>query len=401
MMNKKLTTQPALFSVMVILFFIWGFITLLNDLLIPILKEKLHLTYSEAMLVQFWFFLTYFIMALPMVWILNRLRYKKSIVLGLLIIALGCFIFIPADSTLTYGLFLFAFAILASGIVMLQVSANPLVTLLGPPETGAARLTLAQGINSLGYVLAPLVATHLITTLPLHITYLIIAIIMLAVAIFIVTRNFKSVDSVQSAIVPIHTQADQRFLLWKDTAFLSGLIGIFVYVGAEVSTGSLVVSFLRLPQIVHFSIAQAGKYLSVYWGGAMIGRLVGSFVLAKLPSFKVLMFNAGANLLLLILLIFTTGYLAMWSLLLLGLFNSVMFPTLFALAIANLPSEYLKNKAAGFLIMAIVGGAIIPELQGALADQIGVQQSFCLLLICYAIIMICAFRIGRYQSRKV
>ncbi|WP_264769526.1 sugar MFS transporter [Coxiella burnetii] len=395
--SKQFTTQPALFSTIVILFFIWGFITLLNDLLIPLLRERLHLSYGQAMLVQFSFFFTYFLMSLPMAFLLNKLKYQKGIIVGLFIIALGCLIFIPADLTLIYRVFLFGLFILASGIVMLQVSANPLITLLGPTKTSSARLTLAQGINSLGYVIAPLIVGRFIVATNLYVSYIIIALVLMAVALFISQFNFHRVDD------PLDKEEKDEiidFALWKHLPFTLGLVGIFFYVGAEVSAGSLIVNYLHLPQIANFSLSHAAAYLSIYWGGAMIGRLIGSYVLTKINASKVLAVCAVANLLLLCGVILMTGGAAMWSLLLLGVFNSIMFPTLFALAIAGLPNESIKNKASGFLIMAIVGGAIIPELQGLLADYIGLQHSFILLLVSYVIITAYGVYINQTISRS-
>ena len=278
---------------MVILFFIWGFITLLNDLLIPVLRSKLHLSYAEAMLVQFAFFFTYFIMSMPMAMLLNRLNYKKSIIVGLAIIAIGCLIFIPADLSLIYGIFLLGLFVLATGIVMLQVSANPLVTLLGHNATGSARLSFAQGANSLGCVLAPVIVGGFIISDNVMVPYIVIAIIMLLVAMFIGRFNFHAVDD-QLTTEKV-TADDKDFSLWEHTPFVFGLVGVFVYVGAEVTAGSLIVNFLHLPQIVNFSLMEGAKYLSVYWGGAMIGRLIGSYLLKKIHPPKVLMFNAVAN----------------------------------------------------------------------------------------------------------
>ncbi len=382
--KNKLTSSAPLFSGMVVLFFIWGFITILNDLLIPVLKARLGLSYAESMLVQFCFFFTYFIMSLPMAWLVNKLNYKKSMILGLMIIALGCLVFIPADLELVYGVFLFGLFILATGVVMLQVSANPLVTLLGDIDTSSARLTLAQGFNSLGCVIAPLLVAGLIVSSHLYVPYIIIALIMVLVSIFVSRFNFKSVNRPQKH--EVHEEAGD-FSLWKHLTFVLGFASIFFYVGAEVSAGSLVVNFLHLPNIGNLSLLVAARYLSIYWGGAMVGRLIGVYFLARFNPAKILTLCAIANVILLCSVVVNEGAIAMWSLLLLGIFNSIMFPTIFALAISKLPNRAMKNKAGGFLIMAIVGGAIIPELQGILADKIGLQNSFVLLFISYLVIM--------------
>ncbi len=402
-MNRqaKLTNNRSLFSVMIILFFIWGFITLLNDLLIPVLRNRLNLDYSQALLVQFVFFITYFVMSLPMASILNRTNYKKSIIFGLSIISVGCFIFVPADLQIVYWVFLLGLFVLASGVVMLQVSANPMVTLLGDERTASARLTLAQGINSLGYALAPWILGGVITSSThIYVPYVIIAVIMVLVAILIRYSNFRAVDG-QLALENL-AQADlvesDKELLWHNKVFLIGLFGIFFYVGAEVTAGSLIVSFLHLPHIANFSLLKAAKFLTVFWGGAMVGRLVGSYILSIFKPANVLIVAALMNVLLLCGVIFATGYSSMWCLLLLGVFNSIMFPTIFALSISNLSSDHLKNKASGYLIMSIVGGAVIPEIQGLIADVIGLQHSFFLLYLSYIYIMVFAIFMSARKS---
>lgn len=385
MKRRHLTNQPLLFSIMVVMFFIWGFITLMNDLLIPNLKQSFDLNYAQALLIQFCFFTTYFIMSVPMSRILNRLAYKKSLLLGLLIIIIGCLLFIPATHLRIYALFLFGLFILASGIVMLQVAANPLVTILGDHTTSPARLTLAQGVNSLGYVLAPFLVGGFIAKSSISQTYIIIAIILVLVIIVLSFFKFEVTRKMQDEIAEMNA-FDGPHHLWHHWPFVFGVFAIFVYVGAEVTGGSLVINFLHLPNIANMPIATATDYLSIFWGGAMIGRLLGSYILMKIEPPLVLMFNAAANFLLVMVIVFTTGWLAMWALLLLGIFNSIMFPTIFALAIERLPTQAIKNKASGYLVMAIVGGAVIPEIQGMIADHIGLQHSFFLLLICYVLI---------------
>ncbi len=391
---KRLTSQPKLFSSLIVLFFIWGFITLLNDLLVPVLKQSFSLNYTQAMLIQFAFFLTYFIMSLPMANLLDRWQYKKAIIIGLIIIAVGSCCFIPADLMHTYPLFLLALFVLATGVVMLQVSANPLVTLLGATDTASARLTLAQAINSFGYVIAPIIVAGIISAQNLPWIYLTIALVMLLTALFIIGRsNFTNFYTTQETVVNDTQTAGS---LWKNTPFVLSLVAIFLYVGAEVSAGSLVVNYLKLPQIANFHLEQAAKYLSFFWGGAMIGRFIGSYVLAKIKAPRVLLVHTIANLLLLMGIIFASGKFAMWCLLSLGLFNSIMFPAIFSLGILSLPGKHLKNKGSGWLIMAIVGGAVIPVIQGYFADHVGLQHSFFVLLFNYAFIGFFAI----YYSRK-
>lgn len=381
--DKVFTNSPLLFSIMVSFFFIWGFITLINDLLIPVLKQYFQLNYTEAMLIQFCFFFTYFVMSIPMAKIVNRIYYKKSLSLGLLIMMIGCLAFIPAQHTHIYYLFLLALFILATGVVMLQVSANPLVTLLGCSKTSSARLTLAQGINSLGYVLAPLLVGGFIAHNKVSNIYLLLAIVIGIIAFIL---QFIRFDFPTDSLHSTSSNDTEHFSLFSHKPFLFGLFAIFMYVGAEVSAGSVLINFLHLPNIANLSLTQAQPYLSIFWGGAMIGRLLGSFILTYFTPSKLLLINSTINLFLVLMIIFSHGGLAMWSLLSLGIFNSIMFPTIFALAIEKLPNQRIKNKASGFLVMGIVGGALIPLIQGQIADHWGLQDAFCVLFVAYMII---------------
>lgn len=382
--KEKFTNQPALFSSMVIVFFIWGFVTLLNDLLVPVLKQNFHLSYAQAMLVQFCFFVTYLIMSLPMASVVNRLHYKKGILLGLLVIAAGCLVFLPAQHLGVYALFLLALFVLATGVVILQVSANPLVTVLGPNQTSSARLTLAQGINSLGYVMAPFLVAGIATAANLPKIYITIAVIMLLVMLFISRLNFSKATITQRRT----TKTDES--LWDHKDFALAVMAIFLYVGAEVSVGSIIISYLGLPNIMHYSIAAATAYLTFYWGGAMIGRLLATPLLLAVSPRRLLAINALINILLIVAASLLAGRTAMWSLLCIGIFNSIMFPVIFSLGLSSLTSEGLKNKGSGWLIMAIVGGAVVPLLLGVLADHVGLQHSLLLLLLCYGFILYAA-----------
>lgn len=374
------------------LFFMWGFITCLNDILIPHLKGIFNLSYSQAMLVQFCFFGAYFIVSIPAGIIVKKLGFQKGIVLGLIVAALGCFSFYPAASMHSYPVFLMALFILASGITVLQVSANPYVSILGKPETASSRLNMTQAFNSLGTTVAPFFGAYLILDQvtesmsaaqqaeSVQIPYVLLAgLLLLLAAIFsyiklpVVEHREELTDVKQ-----INGSA------WQYRHLVLGAIGIFVYVGAEVSIGSFLVSFFNDPNIASLEESQAAKYIAYYWGGAMVGRFIGAAVMQKLAAGKVLAFSAGLAIVLIVITIFASGQLAMWSILLVGLFNSIMFPTIFSLAINGLGQH--TSQGSSILCLAIVGGAILPLIQGILADSIGLQNSFFLPIICYVFI---------------
>jgi FHS family L-fucose permease-like MFS transporter len=374
------------------LFFMWGFITCLNDILIPHLKGIFNLSYSQAMLVQFCFFGAYFIVSIPAGIIVKKLGFQKGIVLGLIIAALGCFSFYPAASMHSYPVFLMALFILASGITVLQVSANPYVSILGKPETASSRLNMTQAFNSLGTTVAPFFGAYLILEQvvesmsasqqaeSVQLPYIMLAgLLLILAAIFSYIKLPVIEHSEESAEVKqINGSA------WQYRHLVLGAIGIFVYVGAEVSIGSFLVSFLNDPNIAGLEESQAAKYIAYYWGGAMVGRFIGAAVMQKLAAGKVLAFNAFIAMIFIVITIISSGQVAMWAILLVGLFNSIMFPTIFSLAINGLGKH--TSQGSGILCLAIVGGAILPLVQGGLADNIGLQNSFFLPIICYVFI---------------
>ncbi|HAT42047.1 MAG TPA: glucose/galactose MFS transporter [Rheinheimera sp.] len=378
------------------LFFIWGFITCLNDILIPHLKGIFDLSYTQASLVQFCFFGAYFIVSLPAGWFVRRAGYQRGIVVGLLIAASGCVLFYPAAATQTYELFLGALFVLASGITLLQVSANPYVTALGNAETASSRLTMTQAFNSLGTAIAPYFGALLILggvtaavgtpeykiqeAQSVQLPYLALATALLVMAIVFAYLKLPRVTEHEDNQM---VNADPGSA-WQYSHLVLGALGIFVYVGGEVSIGSYLVSFMHQPEIAGLSEVDAGKYLSYYWGGAMVGRFIGAVVMQKVPAGKVLAFNAVIAALLVVVAIVSTGPMAMWALLAVGLFNSIMFPTIFSLAVTGL-GRFTSN-GSGVLCAAIVGGAIVPVLQGVLADAIGLQLSFMIPVLCYAYI---------------
>jgi FHS family L-fucose permease-like MFS transporter len=374
------------------LFFMWGFITCLNDILIPHLKGIFNLSYSQAMLVQFCFFGAYFIVSIPAGIIVKKLGFQKGIVLGLIIAALGCFSFYPAASMHSYPVFLMALFILASGITVLQVSANPYVSILGKPETASSRLNMTQAFNSLGTTVAPFFGAYLILDQvvesmsatqqaeSVQLPYIMLAgLLLILAAIFSYIKLPVIEHSEESTEVKeINGSA------WQYRHLVLGAIGIFVYVGAEVSIGSFLVSFLNDPNIAGLEESQAAKYIAYYWAGAMVGRFIGAAVMQKLSAGKVLAFNAFIAVIFIVITILASGQVAMWAILLVGLCNSIMFPTIFSLAINGLGKH--TSQGSSILCLAIVGGAILPLIQGFLADSIGLQNSFFLPIICYVFI---------------
>jgi FHS family L-fucose permease-like MFS transporter len=395
MSNVPLTSSRRLMSLMTTLFFIWGFMTILNDLLVPHLKALFELNYAEAMLIQFCFFFTYFVMSPVMAHLLTRVGYRLGMVIGLLIIAVGALLFLPASSLKVYPLFLFALFVLASGIVLLQVSANPSVTSLGDTRTAASRLTLAQALNSLGTTVAPLIVGGLIIAGSIAFPYMVIAGVMVLMALIFYFTRFNAIERpVNHVEVANHVGVN----LWKKPEITLGVFAIFMYVGAEVSAGSLLVNYLHLEDVGNLPLLVAGKYLAIYWGGAMVGRFIGAVAMMKVDPRKAITFNALVATALILLTTFTHGSFAMWSLLLLGLCNSIMFPTIFSLTVESVAEDHAKKIVSGYLCSAIVGGAIIPMLQGFLADQIGLHYSFGMLAICYLFIALYSSKFAKIRG---
>ena len=381
--GKPLNLKAAL-GLLTSLFFMWGFLTCMNDILIPHLKGLFNLTFTQAMLVQFTFFGAYFLMSLPAGKIISKIGYKSGIVLGLAIAGLGALLFYPAASFLSYGFFLFAFFVLASGIVILQVAANPFVAALGSPETASSRLNLTQGFNSLGTTVAPMFGAYLILDnnsddLISQASAVQMPYIGLAVALGLIALVFAFVKLPK--IIDAEEQKAEGSA-WNHTHLVLGALAIFMYVGAEVSIGSALVSYLGTDALNLFGEAQAASYVSIFWGGAMVGRFIGSAIMHRVSANKLLAFNAIMVVLLVLISMMTDGYIALWSIVLVGLFNSIMFPTIFTLAIDGLGQH--TSQASGILCLAIVGGAIVPLLMGVLADNFGLQNSFIITVLCYA-----------------
>jgi FHS family L-fucose permease-like MFS transporter len=378
------------------LFFMWGLITSLNDILIPHLKAAFTLNYVEATLIQFAFFGAYFVMSLPAGWLVEKLGYKAGIIIGLAIAGVGCLLFYPAAAVAVYSLFLGALFVLASGITLLQVAANPYVTILGPPRTSSSRLTLTQAFNSLGTTIGPRLGSRLILASAAAGTpvaeaalvqkpYLGLAAVLFAIAVLFVVLRLPAVESSDAAAASAGASSEPRASLWTYRHLVLGVVAIFVYVGGEVAIGSFLVNFMADPAIAGLPTAAAGDYVSYYWGAAMVGRFIGAGVMLYVRPGRVLAFNGVAVVALLLVAMSTAGSTAMWCVLAVGFFNSIMFPTIFALALVGLGRH--TGEGSGVLCMAIVGGAIVPVIQGFFADHVGVLYSFVVPMVCYLYIV--------------
>jgi FHS family L-fucose permease-like MFS transporter len=376
------------------LFFMWGLITSLNDILVPHLKAAFTLSYVEATLIQFAFFSAYFVMSMPSGWLVEQIGYKRGIIVGLLVAAAGCVAFYPAAGAASYPLFLGAYFVLASGITLLQVAANPYVTILGPASTASSRLTLTQAFNSLGTTIGPRLGSSLILAQVTVGTaaaqaalvqkpYLGLAAVLAAIAVVFTVLRLPTVASADGAAAA--ADSERQSSIWRHRHLVLGAAAIFVYVGGEVAIGSLLVNFMADPSIAGLTQAEAGDRVSYYWGAAMIGRFIGAGVMLYLRPGRVLAFNAVAVIALLAIAISFAGPTAMWCVLAVGFFNSIMFPTIFALALTGLGRH--TGEGSGLLCMAIVGGAIVPVIQGYFADHVGILNSFVVPVFCYLYIV--------------
>jgi len=392
-------------AVVTTLFFMWGFLTCLNDILVPHLKAIFDLSYARVMLVQFAFFSAYFLFSVPWSKVVNTVGYQRTMVIGLFTMAFGSFLFLPAASAASYPLFLTALLVLAAGITGLQVSANPYVDLLGTPETASSRLDLTQAFNSLGTTLAPKVGGLLIlaaaplameqlrklSPAALHayrvqeaasvkIPYAVIGVLLVLLAIMIGSFNLPKVEAGEYRLRDKVSDS-----IWKHPNLLLGAIGIFTYVGAEVSIGSFLVNYFGLPDIASLSAKTAAGYVSFYWGGSMVGRFLGAGLLRRFKPGRLLAVFAICAATLVAASMVLGGHTAMWTILAVGLFNSIMFPTIFSLGVAELGP--LTGSGSGLLNMAIVGGAILPVIQGGIADRVGLHHAFVLPVMCYLYIL--------------
>ena len=392
-------------AVVTTLFFMWGFLTCLNDILVPHLKSIFDLSYAQVMLVQFAFFSAYLLFSVPWSKVVNSIGYQKTMVAGLLTMACGALLFVPAASAVSYPLFLTALLVLAAGITGLQVSANPYVDLLGKPETASSRLDLTQAFNSLGTTIAPKIGGLLIlSAAPLAIghlkqlapealhayrvqqaasvkmPYTVISIALVLLAVLIGTFTLPKIEAEKPG-----TGAKVNDSVWKHPNLILGAIGIFAYVGAEVSIGSFLVNYFSLPEIAGLSARTAAGFVSFFWAGTMIGRFVGAGLLRRIKAGNLLALCGLCAATLVTVSMLTGGHTAMWTILAVGLFNSIMFPTIFSLGVAELGP--LTGNGSGVLNMAIVGGAILPVVQGVIADGVGIHHAFFLPVLCYLYIL--------------
>jgi FHS family L-fucose permease-like MFS transporter len=393
--GEQKETQMFAFIAMTCLFFFWGFITSLNDILIPHLKAVFDLSYTKAVLVQSCFFGAYFVVSPLAGRIIAKVGFQQGIVIGLLTTASGAALFYPSEELHVYVMYLFSFFILASGITILQVAANPYVAALGADETSASRLNLAQAANSAGTALSPYIGAVLILgaaatdTTTVQGPYLTMAVILFLAALVFRKINLPILLNVESQ------KETGEENLWKRRSLVLGALAIFLYVGGEVAIGSFLVSYFAETSIAGLDETAAGKMVAWYWFLAMVGRFVGAGLMMYIPATRYLAVNALIAIVMIIVSMNTSGSVAMWSILAVGFFNSIMFPTIFTLAVKGLGS--MTSKGSGLVCQGIVGGALIPLIQGMAADSIGIQLSFIVPMLCYIYIGWYALR-GADQS---
>lgn len=391
--SSRLTSPGYLapFIIVTALFFIFGFITTLNMALVPHLRSIFDLDYAWAMLAETAFFLAYFVFSAPSAKLIDSIGYKWTMVVSLFIQVVGCLLFIPAAKLINFPLFLAAVFIVGAGVTALQTSANPYVAILGPEHSAPIRLTLAQAFNSIGALLAPLVGGALILSSSpgaeskaaladtVRIPYLVIAGALLLLGIAVAFSHLPHIESSPESSLSTESEPirNRSILSFRHTVL--GAIGIFLYVGVEVGLASIAVNYFKSQGMS--SLKTASYLVSLYWGGAMVGRLLGSWMLTKIQAGRLVGIFATSGAGLLIVSMFSSGQVAIWTLVLCGFLNSIQFPNVFALGIAGLGS--LTSKGSGLIMTAIVGGAVIPYLIGALADKVGIQGSFVLPMACY------------------
>ena len=388
---------PAL-TLLASLFFMWGFITVINNTLLPHLRSVFELNYTQTTLIESVWFIAYFVASIPSAKLIERVGYQKSLVIGLLIMAAGSLGMMLAASLPSYGVTLAMLFIIASGITLLQVAANPYVAVVGKPETASSRLNLVQAMNSAGTMLAPLFGAYLIlgrskggtSSADIVLTpaerladaqsvilpYALVAMVLLVLAIVIARFPLPAMGSSATRLAK---EERKKHSLWAHRNLVFGIPAIFIYLIAEIGVANLFVNFVSQPDIANLTHEQAGRYLSFLWGGMMVGRFVGSAIMQKVDAGKVLAFFATGAFIVMLVTVFTHGPVAMWSLILVGLGHSIMFPTIFTLGIRGLGP--LTEEGSGLLIMAIAGGSLV-VVQGWLADNYGLQNSFLLTAVC-------------------
>jgi FHS family L-fucose permease-like MFS transporter len=398
------------------LFFMWGFCTVLNDALIPHLQSIFSLSYLQASLIQLAFFGSYFLFAQPAGKLVEWIGYQKTMVVGLITMAIGAVLFVPAATSAQYSVFLAAQVVLAAGVTILQVAANPYVTILGPPETASSRLNLTQAFNTLGDTVAPYIGSVLLLggaslevapktaaalmayrvhqAATVKMPYLVIAATLVLLALAIAVYRFPRLELTKD-FRPSSMDGNLDSV-WKHPHLWLGAIAIFIYVGAEVSIGSFLAKYLADPAIGNLTLQRGAQMVTFYWAGMMVGRFVGSAVMQRVAANKLLVLvGFGAALMVLFSLV-GTGTFALVTILAVGLFNSIMFPTIFTLAVAELGP--LTGRGSGLLVQAIVGGAAIPVLMGHLAYVYGIHRALALPFLCYLFIIYYGWRGYRIKS---
>ena len=414
------TTNYSAMAMVTTLFFAWGFCTVINDTVIPHLQSIFDLSYVQASLIQLAFFSSYFIFAMPAGKLVEWVGYQRSMVIGLITMGVGALLFVPAAAVATYGFFLGAEVVLAAGVTILQVAANPYVTILGPPETASSRLNLTQAFNTLGDTVAPYIGGALIlsgavvATGPklqgaaltafriqqaanIKLPFLAIAGAAIVLALAVALYRFPHIAVTQD-YRPASLDIEQDSI-WKHPHLYLGAIAIFVYVGAEVSIGSFLVKYFADPLIGGLSMAQGAKLVTIYWFGMMVGRFIGSAAMQKIAAHKMLAWAGVGACLMVGASLFGTGYFAIVTILAVGIFNSIMFPTIFTLAVAELGP--LTGRGSGLLVQAIVGGAVFPVLMGYLADHYGIHRSLLMPMLCYLFIIYYGGRGFRISPNEV
>ncbi len=392
-------TQRSALTLLASLFFMWGFITVINNTLLPHLRSVFDLSYTQTTLIESVWFIAYFVASIPSAKLIERIGYKRSMVVGLLIMAAGALLMIPAARLPSYGVVLTALFVIAAGITLLQVAANPYVAVIGPPQSASSRLNLVQAFNSMGTTLAPLFGGYLILSRSasgnieggaaaltleqrmadaqsVQLPYFIVAIVLVILAVVIARYKLPDLDAATRRL-----DATQRkhHSLWRHRNLVLGIPAIFIYLIAEIGVSNLFINFVSAPEIGGLSHAQASRYLFLLWGGMMVGRFVGSQLMRRFAAENVLAWASIGAFVVMAITVVATGPLAMWSLIWVGLFHSIMFPTIFTLGIRGLGP--LTEEGSGLLVMAIAGGALV-IVQGQLADAYGLQLSFVLTAMC-------------------
>jgi FHS family L-fucose permease-like MFS transporter len=392
------SSYKSAMSLLASLFFTWGFITVINNTLLPHLRSVFELNYTQTTLIESVWFIAYFVASIPAARLIERIGYKKSLVVGLSIMALGALMMIPAARLPSYLVTLVALFVIACGITLLQVAANPYVAVVGSPQTASSRLNLVQAFNSLGTMFAPLFGGYLILgrsnagtagagqvltqaerladAQAVQLPYLIVAGVLVVLAVIIARYPLPEMGAATSRATKLERASHS---LWRHRNLVFGVPAIFIYLIAEIGVANLFINFVSQPDIGNVSHEKASHYLFLLWGGMMVGRFVGSVLMRSISAERVLAAASVGACLVMLVATFSTGPLAMWALISVGLFHSIMFPTIFTLGIKGLGP--LTEEGAGLLIMAIAGGALV-VVQGWLADTYGLQTSFLLTAAC-------------------